>query len=161
MLLDRQGRLFGKVNIIDLLIVLVVILAVVFFAVKHFDGDVSVSTGEAVRMEFYAEEVPDYSANAVKIGDPLTDDTGNIHLGVVTDVTVAPAVSYATDDQGNVVVSEKPGYSSIRITGEGNGRIYEHGVIISGSKYGIGHSFTLRAGMGKFWLRVSGISAVQ
>lgn len=157
----RQGKLFGKINIIDLLLILVVLLAVAFFAAKNLDDGTAVSTGEGVRMEFYAEEVPDYAANAVKVGDILTDDTGNIHLGVVTAVEVEDAVAYSTNSQGEVVASPKQGYASIRITGEGSGRLYDHGVIVSGSKYGIGHSFTLRAGLGKFWLRVSGIEAIQ
>ncbi len=161
MILDQKGKLFGKINIIDLLLILVVVLAVVFFGMKMMDdGGATVSNGDGVRMEFYAEEVSDFVVESIKIGDTLTDDTGNINLGKIVDIEVGPSQSYSTNEKGEWVLSSKEGFSSLRIVGEGNGRMYDHGVIVSGSKYGIGHSFTLRAGMGKIWLRVSGIEAI-
>lgn len=161
MILDRQGKLFGKINVIDLLLILVVVLAVAFFAVKMLDDGAAVSSGEGIRMEFYAEEVSDFVVESIKVGDTLTDDTGNIYLGKIVDIEVGPSQSYSANEKGEWVLSSREGYSSLRIVGEGSGRLYDHGVIVSGSKYGIGHSFTLRAGMGKIWLRVSGIEAIQ
>ena len=35
-MIDKNGKLFGKINIIDLLIILVIIAAAVFFATKAF-----------------------------------------------------------------------------------------------------------------------------
>lgn len=161
MILDQKGKLFGKINIIDLLLILVVVLAVAFFGIKMMDdGGAAVSTGEGVRMEFYAEEVSDFVVENIKIGDTLTDDTGNINLGKIVDIEVGPSQSYSTNEKGEWVLSSREGFSSLRIVGEGSGRLYDHGVIVSGSKYGVGHSFTLRAGMGKIWIRVSGIEAI-
>ncbi len=161
MILDQKGKLFGKINIIDLLLILVVILAVAFFGMKMMDdGGAAVSTGDGVRMEFYAEEVSDFVVENIKVGDILTDDTGNINLGTIVDIEVGPSQSYSTNEKGEWVMSPKEDFSSLRIVGEGSGRMYDHGVIVSGSKYGLRHSFTLRACMRKIWIRVSGVEAI-
>lgn len=164
-MIDKNGKVFGKINIIDLIVIIVLVLAVgVFGYVKISnsltnDDDpkkVSVNTaeGDELYITYYAEEVPAYVASRVKTDTFLLDADTNMKLGVVTDVSVDKAVSFTSTDEGKVVASEKEGYNSIKITGKTKGKLGKYGAEISTMTYGVGHSMTLRAGDAKIFLRI-------
>ena len=81
--LDARGRIFGKVNIVDL-IVLIVIVAVVVFALVRTTGDSS--TMIPIRVTYTVEEVRqgtvDAITKAVQAGATVRDDGGTV-LGIV------------------------------------------------------------------------------
>lgn len=148
----KDGKLFGKINVIDFIVILVVLLAVAaaaVFVLMPKDG------GDTLVMKFRIEEVDEFVAGKVKVGDPLYDDTYSLDLGEVTDVEIADSISYSTADDDNVwTISSKEGYKSMIITGECKGTKTKLGAEIGGKKYGVGHSFVLRAGDAKLYLRV-------
>ncbi len=163
MIIDNKGKLFGKINVIDLLLILVLVLAAAFFAVKLVGNGAGTpaAKSETVRLEYYAEEVSDFVVDCIHVGDPLTDDAEKADLGTVVAVEAGPSHSYSANEKGEWVLSPKEGYQSLRIISEVQGRLTNHGVEIAGTTYSVGHSMTLRAGTGKIWLRVSGVSALQ
>ena len=162
MIIDNKGKLFGKINVIDFLLILVVVLAVAFFAVKMLGPtDGTTAKDELIRVEYFAEEVSDFVVDCINVGDSLTDDAGNIDLGTIIDIETGPSQSYGTDANGEWVLSSREHFKSLRIISEVKGRITPYGAEIEGSPYGVGHSMTLRAGTGKVWIRVSGIEKIQ
>ena len=55
-MIDKNGKLFGKINIIDLLIILVIVAAAAFFAVRYLGGggeDSVGSTKTTAEISFY------------------------------------------------------------------------------------------------------------
>ena len=46
-MIDEKGRLFGKINIVDLLVILVIVIAAVFVGVKFLGGGSSGGIGAA------------------------------------------------------------------------------------------------------------------
>ena len=75
--LDDRGRLFGKVNIVDL-IVLLVIIAVVVFAVVRMTG--SSSKTVPVRVTYVVEAVRQATVSALQAKDyGLVDEVLNPH----------------------------------------------------------------------------------
>lgn len=155
MIIDEKGKLFGKINLIDLLIIVVVIAAVgvlgyKFLAPKATGGNVQ----SVAEVKYFIEEVSDFVADEVKVGDKLMDESKNVELGVVTNVEYGDAVSYGTDANGKWVQSSKPGHQSMLITSEVNATKFDHGMIVNASKYYVGHTFVLLAGEAKLYLRV-------
>lgn len=162
MIIDNKGKLFGKINVIDFLLILLVVLAVAFFAVKFVGGGAGApASAETVRVEYYAEEVSDFVVDCIRVGDPLTDDAGKSNLGTVVEVITGPSQSYGTNEKGEWVRSTREDFASVRIVSEVKGRLTPYGVEIDGTPYGVGHSMTLRAGKAKIWLRVSGVDQIQ
>ena len=159
-MIDKNGKLFGKINIIDLLVLLVIMVAVLIFGGKKLmDRKTAAENApETFTMEFYTDEVYDYVTEHVKVGETIFDADKDVVMGKVTSFEVGPSKVYYPDSQGKVVVSEKEGFSSITIKGEMTGKLGDLGAVIDGETYGVGHTFTVRVGKAKIYLKVSDIN---
>ena len=165
MIIDKDAKLFGKINIIDFFIILAVI-AVAVFAFLKLSGGSSVtvinSTEEKmIEMKFYVPDVEDFRVEAMAVGDNLYDDSKNLFLGKITNLDIQDAAIFNADAQGNTIKSDKEGYSSMEITTELRATPFENGILIAGNRYGVGHSLTIRAGKSFIYLRVSGIEELN
>ena len=162
MFIDEKGKLFGKINVIDLIIIVVIIAAIGILGYRFLGPASNVmgdnNNGQTAIVKYYIEEASDFVANQVQVGDKCSDETRNIALGTVTNVEIADADSVGTNAEGQMVKTSKPGHKSMIITTEVPATEFEHGAVIGGVKYYVGHSFTLLAGKAKLWLRVYDIS---
>lgn len=159
MIIDKKGKLFGKINIIDLLIIAVVIAAVGIVGYKYFyGGETAATASSAATITFYAEEITDFVLDGtINQGDEVYDVQEKVSLGTVTGVEYSDAVSYTVDSDGNYVQTSKPGHKSVILTAEVYGTEFANGIIIADNKYYIGHSMTIAAGKAKMYLRISDI----
>lgn len=152
----EKGKI--KLNPIDCIIILVILAAVAFVAYKVVGQKAMTNTdGTKYEISYYFEEVPDYAADIIKSGDPIMDEAKNIPIGKITDVKTDAAVVYSPDSNGMIQKSGKDGYKSVTLKTEVNATDYEYGVEISGAKYSVGHTFTVRAGKSKLYGRVMSI----
>lgn len=91
-ILDREGRLFGKISIIDVLVFAVVLLLAAALYVKNTRTETSnLITEQTITFQVMAQGLDDYIANAVREGDQLYDSdysSGGRSLGEITDVQV-------------------------------------------------------------------------
>ena len=147
----KNGKLFGKINVIDFLVILVILVGIAAVAVFLF---VPRGAGDELVMKYMIEEVDTFVADKVKIGDKLYDESFSLELGEVTAVEKGPSVSYIENARGGYSRISKDGLYSMIITGEVMGKKTSLGAEIGGKKYGIGHTFVLRAGDAKLYLRV-------
>jgi len=162
MILDSKGKLFGKISIVDVLIVLVVIGAIAGVGYKLTKSDIGVGNALAkqdkIEISFYADEAPEFAAKAVTKGDLAKDFERNVIFGNVTDVVVGDSVSWASNDKGEIVTSSKKGFSSIKVTVEGDG-IFRDGKSSSGVTFGsadfyVGRTTILLVGNSTFQCRI-------
>lgn len=116
-IVDEKGKLFGKLNLIDLLVVVVLIAALLFLALRVTRGDganpVNASTKltyttlvTAVNPQVY-EEVQRQLAAAG--GRDQLMASGDLLDAYVTGVTAAPHVNYQPDANGVVTSSVETG----------------------------------------------------
>ena len=158
MIIDKQGRIGGKLNIIDVCVALALVIAVIVVAARFFSPRSILGTGtETFVIKYYAEEAPVFACDAVFIGGRVEDEQKNIDMGVITDIQTEPGYMYVPDAQGQLHRAHKEGYYSIEITSEVQATPFEQGILLFGNKYSVGHSMTIRAGTGKIYLRISGI----
>ena len=75
-ILDDRGRIFGKVNIVDI-IVLVVIVAIVVFAAVRFSGDEAVAT-VPVKVTFVKTRVSNEQVAGLQAKGTIKDVSGNV-----------------------------------------------------------------------------------
>lgn len=111
-IVDEKGKLFGKINVIDLLVVLVLVAAVIFLAVRFLGGGSNVvdqttkitytTTATSVEQATY-DEVLRHLAEAG--GKDQLMANGELVDGYVVKAEAVPHVNYSTDAQGNVVRS--------------------------------------------------------
>ena len=163
MIIDNKGRLFGKVSIIDALIVLIIIAGLAGVGYKFTKaGKASPFTKQDnIVIDFYHDETRDFNANSIKVGDSVKDAKTNAYIGKVSKVEVKESKSIASDDKGQYHESAKPGAASIHIIVDGTG-IYRdgitgQGVSIGGTDYFIGASTQLYVGKNVMWAFVYNI----
>jgi hypothetical protein len=158
MIIDKEARLFGKINIIDLIIVIGLAGLVTFgvYQLRSGRGLLGGETREFI-ISFFTEEVDNFSAAGVNAGDNVFDHLTGIYLGVVHEVRVGDAIVWNADQYGNTVRSTKPGFSSVTICVRVSGTPGEHGVFLAGNRYGIGMNRPIRAGASAIQMRVSAL----
>lgn len=91
-ILDREGRLFGKISIIDVLVFAVVLLLAAALYVKNTRTETSnLITEQVITFQVLAQGANDYVADAIREGDQLYDSdyaSGGRSLGEITDIEV-------------------------------------------------------------------------
>ena len=159
MIVDDKGRLFKKINLIDLLIILIVIAAGIFVFGKY--GKTKIVTPftkqDKVVVTFYTEGTPTYSADAINVGDTASDKVTNSVFGKVIKKEVGPDMSYDRDSVGSVVRSPREGYCSITLTVEGTGIYSDSGVSVGNTDYYVYKYLELRAGKSYLYTRVENV----
>ena len=104
-ILDRDGRLFGKISIIDVIVILVVaVLALAIYVKGQMPQTGASVTTTPVVYQILADNQPEYMLDAIQVGDQLFDkerSTGG-SLGEIIDVQVSDCTYQGELDDGTV-----------------------------------------------------------
>ena len=158
-MIDKKGRLFGVVSVVDLFAVLMV--GAIFFAVFSLARSRPVLEGEQdVAMTFYVAAVQDFTARALVSDVPVMDDNGGISLGRVTGFDVGDAVYFLPDRMGNMVAASPQGYHSVTLHTQVRGRMTDGAIVLNGRLYAIGSEVHLWAGGVRMIMYISAIVPV-
>ena len=159
-MLDKKGRLFGYVSIVDLFAVMMV--GAIFFAVWSLAGSRPTLEGEQdVYVTFRVAAVPDYVARVLVSDVPVMDDDGGIALGRMVDFVVGDGEAFLPDRAGNMVATTLEGYHSVAITTRVPGQLTDGAVVLSGRLYAVGSEVHLWAGGVRMIMYVTAISASE
>jgi hypothetical protein len=160
MLFDKKGKLFGKISIVDILIV-VIIIAVIGGVYYKFgkSGTVTAFTKtDKIQMSFVSESIPNYIVNSIKVGDVAKDRVQNVVVGKVVNIAIGADKQVEPNSEGVVVMSSRPDYCSVTITVEGQGIYGENGSTFGGVEYYVNKPGTeMRFGNSFFYAKVSEI----
>ena len=113
--LDSRGRLFGKVSVVDLFVVLLLI-ALAFFAYVRFVA--SDTTEGPYEMTLVVERVRDPGFAQFQVGDVVTEERG-ADLGKIASVVVAPSPTEVPTANGGLEMQPSPLFSDITIVVKG------------------------------------------
>ena len=100
-LIDEKGRLFGKINLIDLMVILLLLgaIPIFYFGYKIYTEEVKVEQ----QAEFFVEEVyckfvglTSKDAESITVGDKEMDENGEM-IGEVTWVGPVASQTYEID----------------------------------------------------------------
>ena len=155
-----------KFNIVDILVILVLIAGAVFLGVRMFGGEEPAvtpnsSVGSTYRVTFNAECVRGDVASTLVKGSKAENASRNMDLGYLVDFTIADAIAYGTDAQGNVVQSTKPGYVSVTLDCELTGIDQSTGLQVGQFMLNVGHSMGVRCGFTELNMVVQNIEPVE
>ena len=157
-MIDKKGKLFGKVSVIDLFVLVVVIVAV-FFIYNNM-GVLSIATpanAELMYISFETEQTASCVVPYLVLGARVVDQARGVELGRIVHVEVNEGFEFNPDADGNLVKSAKYGYSQVEITAAVRGVMNERGLWVDGNRYIVGHSMSVIAGNTLMWMRVSGL----
>lgn len=163
MLIDSKGKLFGKVSIVDIIIVVMILGVIAGVGYKFMQSRTSTpfAKKDVVSITFYQEETGNYVPGSIKVGDMVTDNQTGSYFGKVVSVKADKSSSFGVNDKGEWVQSSKPTYSSITVVVEGDG-IYKdgtngQGVSFDNTNYFVFKSVEIKAGNTQFWAKVTNL----
>ena len=136
-IMDRNGRLFGKISIIDVIVVLAVVVLAAALYVKTHQPETGVNvTDQYITYQVKMTNQPQYVVDALAVGDQLYDKerSTNGSLGEIIQIDVEPGTQQTNlmdgtiadvpcEDRYNIVLTvrgkglynEKDGYMLNRI----------------------------------------------
>ena len=149
-IMDNNGRLFGKISVIDVLVILVV--AVMAFALHVKNNSLSVTStnapGTTITVTVLAENLDLQVADAVAVGDKMYDkdhSTGGAAIGKITSIERLDATKTEKLGNGTYAQLSNADGCNLLITLECSGsvnegrysinRVYELGVNANRSFY--------------------------
>lgn len=162
-MIDKNGKLFGKINIIDLLIILVIVAALVIVATKAFTPAQSASETKTatVRAEFFSfEAIPQY-ADSLEIGAPAFEDTTNVQFGKVVDFHSEPGKAYQVDADGNAIEVPTPYEYAVTVAVELEGNLTDSGLYIGNRLYSVGTTYIMHFGKTALYCKMSALEYVE
>lgn len=145
-LIDEKGRLFGKINIIDLLIVLLVI-AIAGGAYLVFFGrsDKQAVETSKVTYDFEITNVNKDFVDAITPGDPIRDSIRGNELGTVVSKESRKATMLNEDIiNGRYIIAEVPDAYDVVITIEAHADITPANIIVGGAEVKVGKKFFIK-----------------
>lgn len=110
MLLDKNGKLFGKLSIIDLGIILIVIVCVVGVGMR-FSGGLADISSQSVEIEYVYEmkQIRQTSVDALnKMGEVYNKTAGEAYMGTITHVEALANDDFSILADGNIVKTSAP-----------------------------------------------------
>lgn len=111
--IDEKGKLFGKINLIDLIVLLAVVIAAVGVGYKFLKSNDSIPADQAVPLTYTCRlrNAPAYLADQYTAHEfPLNLVSGTAYLagGKLLSVEVVPTKVSVTDSAGKVSSAEDP-----------------------------------------------------
>ncbi|MCG8539592.1 MAG: DUF4330 domain-containing protein [Clostridia bacterium] len=160
-IIDDKGKLFGLINYLDLIVLLIVLLlAGKFFILDNDENSkdfLKTQSDKEILLTYYVEGVKDISVSSVKEGDLFRDvETKNV-LGEVMKVEVSQNKIQTSDRDGNVIYSEVPDRYDIMITLKCRGNISQKDIKVSNVDVQIGRSMLIESKLIRFMSVVHGI----
>ena len=145
-LIDGKGRLFGKINIVDLLIVLILIsIAGGVYLVFFGASDKQVVETSKVVYDFEITNVNMDFIDAITPGDPIRDSTRGNELGTVVSKTSRNATMLNEDlINGRYVIADVPNAYDVVITIEAKANITPANIIVGGAEVKVGKKFFIK-----------------
>ena len=157
-MIDKNGKIFGKVSVVDLFALIALVAAAVFIGGRLGVSEIITPQGaELVEISFQTEQAPDCVNGYMPAGARVMDEAKGVDLGRIVRVEIGEGFDYNPDEDGNMVKSAKYGYSSVEVTSEVRGVMNERGLWVDGNRYIVGHSMSVIAGDALIFMRVSGI----
>ncbi|HWI61030.1 MAG TPA: DUF4330 domain-containing protein [Symbiobacteriaceae bacterium] len=117
-IIDQKGRLFGKVNLLDLLVVLAVLGAGSWYVYDKFLAPPPPVGNDTVEVTVLVREVREATVNIVQPGLQVSDSRNNAYLGEVIAVRTVPAKKFG--DNGEVTATGTFFDHYVTIRGKGN-----------------------------------------
>lgn len=160
-MIDKQGKILGKVSVIDLF-VLVVIIAIVLFGVLRLgntQGMGFLQTAQPITLGFVTvDPTEDFTARVVRMGDPVVEHESGARLGNVVAANKQVAVEQHPNADGIMTTSPMYGYSRLEVTTTLYGYPVYNGVRVMGHLFLVGDEIVIRAGDANLFVYVSEIT---
>lgn len=130
-IIDRNGRLFGKISVIDLIVIAVVIVMGIALYMKTNHNEITSTTtpDTTITYQMSVRGLRTYVADAIKVGDRVYDQerssSGGSSLGEIIDIETRPGSKLAELNDGTIETVPVEDGVDLVLTIRGSGLITE------------------------------------
>lgn len=125
----KNGKIFGKISIIDILVVIVAVLMIKVVYDKYNYSVNGPSTQTVIKQEFeYIAKIKGISSTTIdmlKINDEVYDKTSSTMIGKITEIKHENAKYEFEGNDGKIYIKEYPGKVDVTLTIKTDGTIKE------------------------------------
>ncbi len=136
MIINKEGKLFGKISVIDIAVILIIAVLAVGIYIRFSGTTQTIATaGEDIECTFLVRNVRMFSAEALERGGPVYDKTSKEYIGEITDVRIEDGeyqVNMADGTFQTIAPNER--YNAY-VTVEFEGKVGENGYYTAANKY--------------------------
>ncbi len=162
-MINRDGKLFGKVSIIDIVVIaLVIVLALGVYKMFADDSSAVVTSSEKVECTFIIKNVRSYTADALAKKGSLYDKVSKEYVGEITDVKVDDGLYQINMADGSFKQVVPEDRYNVYVTVEFDGKASDNGYYTAANKYlGAGTSLGITTKYAECESTVYSISSVE
>jgi len=131
--MDKRGRLFGKINIIDALVVLLFIGLAVAVTYRYTAVGMVREADSRVRYTLMVDGVRDLQVPYYQVGLRAWDRRQQQYIGDIVDVRHRPQMIALELPDGSLVMAERPSIVVIYVDIEADARVTASAVLIEGA----------------------------
>ena len=119
-LVDEKGKFFGKINVVDLLIILVIVGIIAVIGVRltssnrNAQGQNPLSSEKEIYVTLYGNSIVPEAINTLKVGDKLVANNVFTNAEIVS-VDMKPAAYITTNSNGEAILEEHPIWKDITV----------------------------------------------
>ena len=114
----KDGKVFGKINILDFFVLLVIVLLVIGAILKFgkFNNKTDESSTQTIEYKIEVKSIREFTINALASGDTVYDSQTGVNIGKITNVEKKPAETYDVAENGEIMTVYNPYRYDIVIT---------------------------------------------
>lgn len=119
-IVDEKGKLFGKINIVDLLVILVVVAVIAVIGIRltsssrNAEGQNPLNSEKEIYVTLYGNSIVPEAIEALKPGDKLVANNVFTNAEIVS-VDVEPSAYITTNSNGEAILEEHPIWKDITV----------------------------------------------
>ena len=121
--MNRDGKIKGKFNIIDVLVIILVIVAIAGIVIR-FSSKItdSVKSDATFVYTVKVSSVRNYTIDALQKKGKVTNKKSDMDVGEIIDVVIAPSETQSERADGKIVYSEQPDRYDATVTIKAHGQ---------------------------------------
>lgn len=152
---DEKGRVFGKISILDLVVVLVLVIAASWFAYAKFGRNLEqeiAAREEPVQYTIVVTTLRPTTADEFKKGGKVFEFKTGAFIGTIKDVVVEPGDIWTINEDGRWLRTRTDDRVDAYITIDATARVGEDVITVNGVEARVGVSIGIRTK----WVQVNG-----
>ncbi|MEW6522495.1 MAG: DUF4330 domain-containing protein [Bacillota bacterium] len=159
-MIDKRGRLFGFINVLDLaiLLVLAALVAGVTYRLVYMGAGAQPGAEERpARLTVLVEDVRQPTVDAIKVGDVVRDHDNSMVFGTIVKKEVRPAQRVVTTADGRLVLANPPDRFDITLEIDARALVTQDAIVIARKETRIGSQVRIKAQLFSVMTTVMGI----
>lgn len=144
--IDEKGKLWGRINIIDLALILILIVAVAFVGMKFMNkGEITIiAEKQEVTLTIFTNAIFPFVKDQMQVGDIIRLEKNNAILGKVEHLDVRNGYTLVSTADGRWLEAEIPNKFAIDIVIKGEATKSGEFLSIGGTQLLIGTEFIIK-----------------